>query len=171
MNSLFKPHQGGDGGIKEVMGAVWERGPGDRIMVATNALLSQRRQRKLLSKMSPTFVPFGHFESYMLELPPAPPPPPGSIWVVTTVPVNRALKGTSARGAYGKGAPTISPRAQTFFHALTLRGRTVCCARAVRKVDYFDLFPLMATVTAVTTMSPCAGRLRFLLSPKTQIMS
>ena len=34
-----------------------------------------------------------------------------------------------------------------------------------------DPFPPMAKVTAVTTLCPHAGPLRFLLSPKTQMMS
>ena len=40
------------------------------------------------------------------------------------------------------------------------------CAHAVRKVSYFGP---MAKVTAVTTVFPSTGLLRFLLSPKTQI--
>ena len=51
------------------------------------------------------------------------------------------------------------------------RGRTVRCARAVRKVGYFGLFPPMTKMTAVTTVFPDTGLLRFLPSPKTQIMS
>ena len=37
---------------------------------------------------------------------------------------------------------------------------------AVRQIGYFDLFPRMARVTAVTPVSPDTGLLRFLLSPK-----
>ena len=40
--------------------------------------------------------------------------------------------------------------------------------RAVRKEAILDPFPPMATVTAVTTVFPCAGLLRFVVSPKTQ---
>ena len=48
------------------------------------------------------------------------------------------------------------------------RGRTVRCVRAVL---FGTCFPPMAKVTAVITVIPNAGRLRFLRSPKSQIMS
>ena len=50
---------------------------------------------------------------------------------------------------------------------------TVRCARAVRKVGHVGpFFPPMAEATAVTTVLPHAGLLRFLYSvPKTQTKS
>ena len=45
------------------------------------------------------------------------------------------------------------------------------CARTVRKQATLDLFSPMAKVTAVTTVFPDTGMLRFWLSPKTQTMS
>ena len=51
------------------------------------------------------------------------------------------------------------------------RGRTVCCTRAVQKVRYFvPIFPDGQGDT-VPIVFPYKGLLRFLLSPKTQIMS
>ena len=57
---------------------------------------------------------------------------------------------------------------------LSQGGGTVRCARAVPELcekAILDLFPPMATVTAVATVFPDTGLLRFLLSPKTQTMS
>ena len=45
------------------------------------------------------------------------------------------------------------------------------CARALQKVGYFDPFALMAKVTAVNTVFPYTVLLRFLFSPKTQIVN
>jgi len=50
-------------------------------------------------------------------------------------------------------------------------GHTVRCAPAVRKVGSFGPIFRMARVTAVTTVFPYAGLLRFLLSPQTQTVS
>ena len=57
-------------------------------------------------------------------------------------------------------------------HIVHAIGGLPCAVRALcKKQATLDSFPPLAYVTAVTTMIPYTGLLRFLLSPKTQIMS
>ena len=49
-----------------------------------------------------------------------------------------------------------------------MKGRAPC---GVRKLGCLDAFPPMAEVSAVTTVFPDTGLLRFLLTPKNQIMN
>ena len=71
-------------------------------------------------------------------------------------------------GGGGTGSGTVTPENGRCAEALLWGAHRALC---LRRGKILDPFSLMAKVTAVSTVFPYTGLLRFLLSPKTQITS